>query len=88
MELTNLQLHNNNLTTFLSEWKFCLQGMRVVPSDSILEVLFNKQVSQCDHIQPILNIYHNDVNYRDLPRSYQSLLKMVEKHEEREEKSS
>ena len=55
-QVSNMQLHGNNLTKFLSEWKFCLQGMQVPPPDSVLEVLFDKQISRCDHVQPILNI--------------------------------
>ena len=81
LQLQGLRLNNNsNLTTFLSEWKFCLQGMLSIPDDTVLEVLFNQQIARCDHLQPILNIYHTDVVFRGQTRSYRGLLKIVETH--------
>ena len=67
LQLTNLQLQNDDLTTFLAEWKFCLQGMTSVPESSVLEVLYNKAA------------HPHDLPPRSpLPRIHQVIRKSVE----------
>ncbi len=57
-----------------------LSGMKEIPADSILEVLYRTQVEKSTQIKGPLDLYNRDAIYKGEQKSYKTLFALVDKH--------
>ena len=86
-DLMSVELKNDNLVAFLTEWDTCILGMKKVPEEETLESLFVTQVRKCKHFEQVFALYNMKVVHEGHEKSYDSLRSFVTTHIEERHRS-
>ena len=89
-DFIDLELRGDNLSQYISSWDGCLLTMHDLPSESIMESTFRKQIVKSDKLKEVMKMYNWDINQKGATPSYEVLRKMVDTYIEtsRVEKAS
>ena len=70
-DLQSLRIKGDNLQAFDLDWDVTLTGMKSVPTEDILLILYRDQVAKAKHFQERLRL--NDLVRGDKPETYEGL---------------
>ena len=79
-DLVSVTLGNNDVKRFLQDWESVLLSIDSVPSNSILESLFYRQLGKADSLKSLLELYRQGVTQDGKPKDYERLLNMIKCH--------
>ena len=78
-DLFSVTLHDDNIQEFDARWDDVLRSMSKIPSDDILESLYNLRIRQSVQLKAVLELYEMEVPQKISMPNYQTLKTMVKR---------
>ena len=79
-DLQSVTLKGDNVAQFMNNWEMTLSGMNKIPTDDILESLFQSQIKKSKQLESAFALYEEGITHRGDDHSYERLMKMVNAH--------
>ena len=76
-DLFSVTLHDDNIQEFDSRWDEVILSMSKIPSDDILESLYNLRIRESTQLKTVLELYDMEIHQKISMPTYQKLKTMV-----------
>ena len=78
-DLFSVTLHDDNFQEFDTRWDEVLWSMLKIPSDDVLESLYNLRIRESAQLEKVLELYDMEIHQKSSLPTYQKLKTMVKR---------
>jgi len=79
-DLLDVELKQDRIRRFQTDWRYCLQGLTNQPADDILHSLYSKQIRLSHQLASTIALYDLESTHKGIEKNYTRMIEMVDKY--------